>query len=218
MKQIIQITFSLSISTVLWGASIIGSKHDLSLSNYYGVYAGSSEEVCVFCHTPHGANSSIDAPLWNREITDTGVFTLYDGTNGIPNNTSLICLSCHDGVTGEDAMSAVASFETHNVINSPGSGHATGSLTPSCTACHFSGNIYPDKEWRIGPDLMDDHPVSVLYPGAQVDFKAIPTNDLKLYNGMVECSSCHDVHNPENGSFLRVSNVGSDLCKSCHIK
>lgn len=34
----------------------------------------------------------------------------------------------------------------------------------------------------------------------------------------VECASCHDPHNPDNGTFLRVANTGSALCLSCHTK
>lgn len=50
-----------------------------------------------------------------------------------------------------------------------------------------------------------------------------PTNGtaINLYgssasNAGIECSSCHSVHDDTNGHFLRVSNVGSALCLSCH--
>lgn len=213
------VLFVLYMPLLLFGDTIVGSKHDLSLSNYYGPYAGSSTEICVFCHTPHGGNEDVSGPLWNRNFTDTETFTLYEGVAGTPNNSTIICLSCHDGVSGEGDSSAVASFETHNLVNNPGSGHATNPATPNCYACHFSGNMYPDKEWRIGPDLTDDHPVSVIYPSAiPAEFYTEPIGGIKLYNGMVECASCHDVHDPANGRFLRVSNDNGGLCNSCHIK
>ena len=49
--------------------------------------------------------------------------------------------------------------------------------------------------------------------------RAFPTGG----NGpSVECGSCHDPHEGEaNGidvSFLRISNVGSEVCLACHIK
>ncbi len=58
------------------------------------------------------------------------------------------------------------------------------------------------------------------------------TNEVRLYdNGdsyAVECASCHDPHGVPSGgagtsttfnaSFLRVSNTGSALCLTCHIK
>ena len=75
-------------------------------------------QVCVYCHTPHGANTTVDLPLWNRTMTGNS-YTTYDtlGTSTItsdfiqPGINSLSCLSCHDGTLGIDS-----------VINMPGSG------------------------------------------------------------------------------------------------
>ncbi len=213
-----------------WSASIIGSKHDLSTTNYYGYYSGATTQICVFCHTPHGGNVGFDGPLWNRRISDTTTFTLYDGTTGKPNNPSMVCLSCHDGVSAEGDMSAVNAYDTHNIINNPGSGLNNHPVDPNCKACHhglfgLGGGTYPDKVWRIGPDLTNDHPVSVSYalaegrfPGQFTPIASVIAAGLKLPGGNVECVTCHDVHNPENGRFLRVVNDKSSLCKTCHQK
>ena len=75
-------------------------------------------EVCVYCHTPHGANQGVALPLWNRTIKATS-YTTYAalGTSSItqpitqPGPNSLACLSCHDGQVAVDS-----------VINMPGSG------------------------------------------------------------------------------------------------
>ena len=37
-------------------------------------------EVCVYCHTPHGANSNVAAPLWNRTMKAT-TYQTYDLLN-----------------------------------------------------------------------------------------------------------------------------------------
>ena len=217
-----RVVFLFFMSQIVLSATIVGSKHDLSLSNFYGPYPGATEGICVFCHTPHASNEDIQGPIWNRKISDTSVFTLYNGTNQAPNNPTLVCLSCHDGVSGEGDMSAVDPTDTHNIINGPGAGHQKETVSPNCYACHFSGNIYPDEEWRIGPDLTNDHPVSVSYAAAKskspLYFREAPINGLKLVSGNVECVSCHDPHLPENGRFLRTSNDESALCFSCHIK
>lgn len=50
--------------------------------------------------------------------------------------------------------------------------------------------------------------------------------DMTLYIGgpvttegqQVECATCHDVHNPDNGTFLRISNANSAVCTACHAK
>lgn len=223
MKRSVQITFLLLISVFLIvnADSIVGSKHDLSVTNFYGPDTEASTEICVFCHTPHGSNVALDV-IWNRNLTDTTVFTMYNGLNGTPNNASMVCLSCHDGVSVEGDISAVDSFDAHNVINSPGSGLADNPASSNCNACHFSGDIYPDSSWRVGPNLTNDHPVSISYADAQAadptQFAILPTGGVKLFEGMVECASCHDVHNPANGTFLRVNNTNSNLCASCHVK
>ncbi len=204
---------------IAWSQSIVGSKHDLSATNFYGPLGGSSTEICVFCHTPHDKSATVDGPLWNRNITDDTVFTMYNGTSGIPNNATMVCLSCHDGIAAQNEVSAVSSLDTHNIINNPGPGHATNPATPNCNACHSTPGTYPGQEWRIGPDLTDDHPVSVLYRSdLPSEFLSVPINGVRLYNNMVECSSCHDVHNNQYGMFLRTMNNGSALCYSCHIK
>lgn len=76
------------------------------------------QEVCVYCHTPHGANTSAALPLWNRTMKAT-TYSTYNqlGTSSLtqsvsqPGAASLSCLSCHDGQTAVDS-----------IINMPGSG------------------------------------------------------------------------------------------------
>lgn len=220
--RIVYLSIIFLFSTINLHADIIGSKHDLSATNFYGNYAGASTEVCVFCHAPHGGSEELDGPLWNRKVTDTSAYILYNGNQEVPNNPTLLCLSCHDGVSATGAMSAVNAQDTHNIINSPGAGHENQPATPNCYACHFSGDIYPGPEWTIGPDLTNDHPVSISYADAKSKnpsgFEPNPLNGLKLNNGNVECSSCHDPHDTTNPLFLRVSNTDSGLCNSCHIK
>lgn len=205
----------------IFGGSIVGSKHDLSASNYYGSTSEASREVCVFCHTPHGSNDAeiSGGPIWNRKITDMSKFEMYGGGAGSPNYISLLCLSCHDGVSTEGMTSAVSAYDGHNLLNPPNS----DSGSPSCVACHPSGGDFPSQIWQIGPILTDDHPVSIDYAEAVAanpigDFKAVPDADMKLFGGKVECASCHDVHNPDFGMFLRKSNTQSALCYSCHNK
>ena len=78
-------------------------------------------EVCIFCHTPHGANPTLSglAPLWQRNVSPGTAFIAYSTPNfdasgldaGRPKGVSLACLSCHDGNIAIDAL-----------INAPGSG------------------------------------------------------------------------------------------------
>ena len=96
---------------------ITNTRHNLTMG-YNGAagimdpYRNDYVEVCVYCHTPHGANRQVAAPLWNRTIRSSSLtsFTLYNQptmtgqpvTNPGPN--SLTCLSCHDGYTAIDSI------------------------------------------------------------------------------------------------------------------
>jgi predicted CXXCH cytochrome family protein len=75
---------------------------------------------------------------------------------------------------------------------------------------------------NLGTDLRNDHPVSVTFDNtADTKFHTaaeIEAAGLQFYNGKVQCGSCHNPHTAENRPFLRVSNNGSALCLTCHIK
>ena len=82
---------------------------------------------------------------------------------------------------------------------------------------------------RYGQGLKHTHPVNFIYddglaladPGLYkpADIK----NSLPLYDGKMQCGSCHNPHVPNpiggfNPHFLRVSDNNGTLCISCHIK
>jgi predicted CXXCH cytochrome family protein len=197
------ITLSGSVALItLNGASVVGSKHDFSSSGT-STYKTNSPQVCITCHTPHNAKADNLAPLWNHASTTT-TFTLYssttlNATTGQPAGTTKACLSCHDGTV------AVDSYGTNS-----GTKLATGGV-------------------KLGSDLSDDHPVSFTYDAAlatadgglksPVSASLVVTGvNVPLFSGKLECASCHDVHDNANTSFLRMSNAGSALCLTCHVK
>lgn len=206
----------LTAAYLAFGATVVGSKHDLS--------DGSYNEPCAFCHTPHSANTAINAPLWNKRIDSSVSFQVYSSSTmntvcaNPPSGVSLACLSCHDGVNAEDL---------HGLVNAPGPGNP--SYPGKCTSCH---SIEPGESLmqRVGTDLTNDHPISMPYPTpAQDPFFHLPpdpqkgwggssSNDVKLFASRVECPSCHKVHDPSIAPFLRKSNSGSALCLTCHLK
>ena len=214
---------------VVFGASILGSKHDLSTTGVDPY----SDRVCVFCHTPHFANTTlpIQAPLWNRFIDTNQTFTVYtsptmDTTPGNPNTTvSMLCLGCHDGTNGSAVVNGITGSTKHDLINAPGPGGIPDTTSyPNCRRCH--GELYGDPPafWQ-GTDLSDDHPIAMTYPTAAQDplFNTPPDLNagwalVPLYAGRVECPTCHDVHDPANTPFLRMPGDGSQLCVTCHVK
>lgn len=190
---------------------VTNSKHNMSTRSGLTNYG----EVCAYCHTPHGGGTQ-NAPLWNRNFS-SATYQMYNNSysstidmtvDATPTGVSLACLSCHDGTVGLDV-----------IINRP---NATQSLTPS-------GNVMPAEDAanqffaNLGIDLRNDHPISILYSTvADPMFNAASggkvNGELPLYLGKVQCGTCHNPHNTTNTPFLRKSNSGSALCKTCHIK
>lgn len=186
-------------------AQITNSAHDFSS------YAWSGGEICKPCHTTHNTNAAAGA-LWNHALT-TQTFTMFEGESGAAEDVldkgSILCLSCHDGVTALDSF-----------------GGMTGT------------NLIPGSA-RIGTDLQDDHPIGAdaIYP-TTTSTRFNPQNtshqvpgpwgSLRLRsfvdsNGVeqwtVSCRTCHNVHNAGNyGHMLYFSNQASHLCLTCHIK
>ncbi|MGK7345966.1 MAG: cytochrome c3 family protein, partial [Candidatus Nitrospinota bacterium M3_3B_026] len=195
--------------------SIVNTRHNMTMSylldnggnpafmdpsrNDYGA-------ICVYCHTPHGANTQIDAPLWNR-TSPGNTYTLYNIplTSGQsptqPGVNSLTCLSCHDGTVAIDSIinmpgSGRYSAAQENSVNTgfldswPGAAGTHRALigdsgnSSSCLYCHSSGGFIPSipfDVFALGTDLTDDHPVGVELPDTNTyDFNAPTATDGSL--------------------------------------
>jgi predicted CXXCH cytochrome family protein len=188
-------------------SAMLGGPHDVRAT-------GNTGDACAGCHTPHNANTSYKAVLWNRSYVPTAAsFVPYDITTnadfkggavslGAGSALSLLCMSCHDGTTA-----------LNSVINTP-AGTVFKTTTVSTTT-------------RLGTDLSNDHPVGFSYDasitGQGTPAKLVQTPDpskVKLFGAAgarrVECGSCHDAHTNAAG-FLRSPNTNSSLCLACHI-
>lgn len=142
-------------------AGIANTKHNLSSGGTGPNHTDATDQICVFCHTPHGSDTSAPVPLWNKKLPST-TYTLYSALNtssldgGVltVGSVSLACLSCHDGTQAMD-----------NMLNKPGTGgyNAAGSsLGGTWTgAATMAGTPIP----VIGSDLKNDHPIGVEYCG-----------------------------------------------------
>jgi len=189
-------------ATLSTGASadIVGSAHDFT------PYGWSDGQICKPCHTPHHSITSVErAPLWNHELT-VATYTLHDGTSGNATDDldgrSVLCMSCHDGTVALDS---------------------------------FGGNTgvqYILGDALLGTDLQDDHPLGSqgIYPDPPPSWfrnkntfpSSIRLEDMIVDGNpvqVVSCTTCHEPH--KRGNFehmLRISNSGSALCLTCHIK
>lgn len=142
-------------------AQVAGSQHDLtSAGSPQGGGTSATDQVCIFCHTPHGGDTDAPVPLWNKSLPAPGAYTRYssiatpsfDSAEAPVGSVSLACLSCHDGVQAMDV-----------VLNKPGSGGyvAGGEEFDTNTLGPMTGDPVP----ALGTDLSNDHPISMQYAG-----------------------------------------------------
>ena len=181
--------------------------------------AGSLHDIggngCRSCHAPHNGSTANGATgmilLWSRSFpAAANTFGVYDSNTMLNKATelggsalttsadarmySLLCLSCHDGVTSTFSpamqnVNRVGSRTTWGGIESYG--------------------------------LTNDHPVNMSHnPTVNPSLVAVGTVTaaLPLYgaNNTVQCGSCHDSHSNINTRFLRQAN-NTALCTTCHI-
>lgn len=166
-------------------AGIASTKHNLSTSGLAANVRATAgtDEICVFCHTPHAAaGAASGVPLWNKNLPGTS-YTSYstlnsstiDGTFTTVGSISLACLSCHDGTQAMD-----------NIINAPGyggydstGGGATG-LSYTWSSGSIAGRVDADGKMTnatttlsmLGSDLSNDHPIGIMYCGGGPDSTA----------------------------------------------
>lgn len=157
-------------------AGIAATKHNLSPSSTAGnnkVTSG-TDEICVFCHTPHAADTTAPVPLWNKLLntSSASTYTTYATLNSssidgeiLPvGSISLACLSCHDGTQAMD-----------NLINAPGSGgyDVTGGGATGLGYTWAGARVDGDGKLinasnslaMLGTDLSNDHPIGIKYCG-----------------------------------------------------
>ncbi len=144
-------------------SDIRSTNHNLSTSGPGTLKAVSEDQVCVFCHTPHGAENLPGAPLWNR-ATSGATYTPYTSTSinatditATPGGSSKLCLSCHDGTLAIGAVNVANGLIDPTIamsgtgaggIMAPGEGETTGFTR------------------HLGVDLTNDHPISFTYDTA----------------------------------------------------
>lgn len=143
--------------------------------------ADAGNQVCVFCHTPHGA-ATAKAPLWQRTVEEASTYKTYSSTAATKSPTmdydpsaagaaaigsvSIACLSCHDGT---QAINMLA--------NTPGSGTASDGKVAGFADSTSLKNGMLVGTWNLGgdgsgtdgitagTDLRNDHPIGIPYSG-----------------------------------------------------
>jgi hypothetical protein len=193
-------------------SDIRNTKHNLSVTGPGEVRATTEDELCVYCHTPHGASKEPATPLWNRDLSGA-TYLPYQSSSldaigiGQPGGTSKLCLSCHDGTI------AIGSVNVLNGASTDGD-PATADITMTGTGL---GGVIPEGAGentgftrRLGTDLTNDHPISFTYndtlalqdgelrpPSAtpEIDNRVPGVHpEVPLIDDQLQCTACHDPH------------------------
>jgi len=249
MGMLLSVTLVHANSLSTAGQRITGTEHDLSSTGLGALYGDPAEKantadggnrICIYCHAPHhtlkpgsaAADGITYLPLWNHQVT-VADYVMYSNGTDLPNDishqsqamvllagqtkpgsVSRLCLSCHDGTVATNSYGFAPAPS-----RSMGSG--AGAASVMNTQFMIGGNN----------DLSNHHPIGFSYSAvAALDNEiAAPTTLVGttgytigplLWNGKMECTTCHDVHNTKNRGerFLWTSDGNSNFCKTCHLK
>ena len=200
--RLASIVLALTIAAVGQSSDVLGV-HDLSMSGGSRI-KGQMSAACLYCHVPHSGRGR--TALWGQTLSSqtysTYTSTTLENTTLQPplGESSSLCLSCHDGTV------------------------AAGQITP------YGPYLMSGTMPNMGTQLQSSHPFSMQLPIKDASdlvaslvatqTTADPTNAVKLINGNVECTSCHDPHiqsiDKQSQNFLVRSNLKSALCLACH--
>lgn len=198
-----------------------------SLGNPTPHPVGGSRSLCSYCHAPHIPKDGIAQPLWARASQVGKTFGYYQNPNsidasisdpGTSDNYSSYCLSCHDGSVGIFAATAY----TQPPFGSPAADNHKVSYSANVVNGEF------DLQ-HVHPVNFDYNAVQALVPqelyAAQNSTYKVWSGDngsgsqttVRLFNGTMQCSSCHNPHMNSGIGLVYSSNYGK-LCVSCHKK
>jgi len=216
------LTASLSFAARAPKSKVFGSAHDFKTK-----YNGASYTLCNFCHIAHKFGSAPTGPsylLWNHTLSTVATYGTYTsdtmvnqpvdlGTTSNSLITSNLCLSCHDGTVA---------------INSWYEGQSNASFQPIAQGTDFMPS---DTTVR---DLTRQHPINFVYPdatsAANIGMRVAANTssidgagNVPLFNGTMQCDTCHDPHAGNVHFFFRTfpstpeqTTTGS-FCVYCHL-
>lgn len=206
LKLILILSFVVFVATSVGMAqtktTVFSSNHDIGAAG------------CASCHVPHATNDAAgqrgQTLLWTRAFSNQ-VFGTYsspsmdsspaeigDATFGDSNpptgdiQASVLCMSCHDGVTTTSLIGPTDAGAVGNPTNSFG-----------LTNDHPINMPWPTTDAGIHTATDAETAGVVLYGATDT----------------VQCGSCHNPHDPTLGSFLRIANTNdaSGICAACHL-
>jgi DmsE family decaheme c-type cytochrome len=186
-------------SSVLWSALAFAVLAGLATSataaeNKFRLKPGAEGKVCLDCHSDFAQKLKsrfVHTPVKSGECT--GCHSPHASAHGklLSSSTGSMCLTCHDGVIPEKAVSS------HKVV-----------MEGNCVTCHDPHASDNKANLRkAGNDLCVGCHKAVGDTVARVKFKHLPVSD--------GCLNCHNPHGSDKAPHLLTEAVPS-LCVQCH--
>ena len=181
--------------------------HDLGPGSKSPI-TGARPDFCLYCHAPHSGVGG-RTPLWNQKLS-TQTYSLYSSTTEknrptqpVMGSDSNLCLSCHDGTVA------------------PGTTVAYGQVTMQGSMYAydvFGTNLQPSHPFSLALPLKDN--VDLVASLAAKGKTADPLGAVRLINGNIECTSCHEPHvqakDLVSQNFLVRDSSAGKMCLACH--
>jgi predicted CXXCH cytochrome family protein len=201
---------------------IVGSSHDFGANGY----SWAQGEICKPCHTPHNAvEPDVSTAIWSHTLS-TASYTLPGGAVVAQADAldpySRLCMSCHDGTVALDSF--VGGLGT----SGPFGANSRFNIGTDLSNDHPVGKeaIYNDQSSSFNLTTTNSRGAKVVGVNSPAQGKAqLPLRSPGdgTTNVVVSCGTCHNPHGAGNGtarypSLLRMSNVESQMCLTCHIK
>lgn len=244
MKKLLIVVLIVSILAVagIALAGISNTPHDLRINK-----ATLAVEPCAFCHTPHQGPNNVQingvnafVPLWNRS-QGTQAYTGYSSNTAqmLTNDAFALgagtaeCMVCHNG-----QLSELVNYPGSDSVKQANYNLAVGAVAGWANVGTDLRNEHP-VGFSYNPAFDSENngfPARATVGGRRVI--GTTTYNYPLYGGAVgseeslECGSCHSVHHTFAAGvgdyksvalelyqvyFLRTSNVGSAMCRACHV-
>ena len=175
--------------------------------------------------------------MWNRNLsTATYVpFTFTEKAGNGPQapqpvGRAKMCLSCHDNTV---ALGQFDNYADGGIDTETGLGNTKVDGATTMQGIYADGHFMIGNDAAGGLSLGGTHPISVEFAkGYRLNPVTNPMGPSSglikdvLDNGLVQCSSCHDVHNRVSVPGTHLLRVGqtaaqggaSGLCLTCHDK
>ncbi len=197
-------------------------------------------QICIFCHTPHTANVTEGAPLWNRSFSPL-TFSRYSsatlqirvnpavsasnmanyGPGKQPDGSSKLCLSCHDGLP---------------TANGGGLGNVLRGGPIKMDSSNGGGDVITGRaSFNPSTNKMKTghHPISFVYNGAiQTAISSgrkaaglgggfgftLPSGLSKVKldkNSKMQCTTCHDPHQNQSDDTACYDPANGNALATC---